>query len=235
MSTAARLRGALRRTGIASAVLLVAACTDLSGPHRTVRPEMGSLRIAYFSATSGIMQIVASPADTSFRLGSGQSVPIEITTSSGDREASALYPQYCPVPMRGWRYTCFEFDFGTRSDVSWQSVNGYVAGIGGRIKTWLSNLHIGFVVLFDLDDQVSRARSALSWPGVTYVELSPPPFCADDVGNCIDWSTLTRPVYVEAGTPHPGDGTLQVQSGDTVTVVYRQPGGGTMQAQSIVP
>ncbi len=235
MNTATQARCTLRAAGVTSAVLLVTACTDLFGPSRTVRPVMRTLAITYLSATSGIMQIVASPADTSFRLGSGQSVPIEITTSSGDREASALYPQYCPVPMRGWRYTCFEFDFGTRSDVSWQSVNGYVAGIGGRIRTWLSSLHIGYVVLFDLDDQVSRARSALSWPGVTFVELTPTPFCAEDVGNCIDWSTLTRPVYVEAGTPHPGDGTLQVQSGDTVTVVYRQPGGGTVQALSVVP
>jgi len=193
---------------------------------------MQSLRIAYFSTTSGIMQIDGYPADTSFRLGSGQSVPIVITASSGDRENSALYPKYCPVPMRGWAFVCFEFDFGTQNGVDWPDVNGYVAGIGGRIKVWLSGT--GYVVLFDLDDMVSRARSALSWPGVTWVELGALPACMEGA-YCIVWSQLTRPLYVEVGPPHPGDGVLQVQPGDTLTVLYQQPDGHSLQIQSVIP
>ena len=234
MNATARLRGVLRIATVASALLLAAACTDLFSPHGTAKPQLRSIGITYLSVTTGIMHIVAYPADTSFRLGAGESVPILITVSSGDQEFSALYPQYCPVPMRGWGYVCFEFEFGAQPGVTWESLNGYVAGIGGRIQTWLSSGPVGYVVLFDFDDQVRRARRALSWPGVTWVELGSTGYCIEGA-SCIIWSRLTRPVNVEIGPPHPENGVLDVQHGDTVTVLYTQPGGQVATSHTVVP
>jgi hypothetical protein len=226
-------RAILTACAVAGALVLVAACTDLFGPENTVRPQMRALQISYLSSTSGIMHVEGYPADKAFRLESGQSAPIEIRVSSGDRERLALYPEYCPPRARGWKYICFEFDVLTRNGYDVRSLAGYAAGIGGRMQ-WVIGGWLGRVVLFSLGDQVSAARRALSWPGVASVELAPIGFCLEG-SDCIDWSQLTRPVQVDTGAPVPGDGVVQVRSGDTVTVFYKQPGGLTVQAQAPVP
>ncbi len=235
MSTHPEARALSCGLGIASVLALAAGCSDLFGPHEDIKPEMRVVWISYLSATSGILRIDGFPSDTAFRLTSGQHVPVEIVVSSGDREGSALYPAYCPVPMRGWGFMCFEFDVGTRDGVDVLTLNDYVAGIGGRFQNVGASHNWAHGVLFDLDDMVSRVRKALAWPGVAYVELGPMPFCLDGGSYCLDYSQLTRPVHVEIGSPHAGDGTVQVQSGDTVTVLYKQPNGRTVQAQSVVP
>ena len=40
---------------------------------------------------------------------------------------------------------------------------------------------------------------------------------------------------VDAGAAVPGDGIVQVRAGDVLTVTYRQPSGGTIQATARVP
>ncbi len=225
----------LMAAGAATALLLVAGCREMFGPDRAVRPRLRALAIGYLSTNAGIMQIEGYPADTSFRLEARQNVPIEISVSSGDRESSALYPKYCPPRSGGQFYVCFEFDIGMRPGYDIRSLNGYVAGIGGRFKYWWTNIQAGGVVLFDPSDVVARARQALSWPGVQWVELGGLGYCVEGGSYCFDWSQLTRPVYVTMGAARPGDGMIEMQPGDTLTVTYRQPDGSTVQTRSQVP
>jgi hypothetical protein len=221
----------------ATALLLVAGCREMFGPDRAVRPQMRALEIPYLSLTSGIMRVDGFPADTAFRLEVRQSVPIEITVSSGDRESTALYPAFCPPRPEGRFYVCFEFDIGMQPGYDILSLNDYVAGIGGRMQ-FVNIFHTwGHVVLFDPSEVVSRARKALSWPGVRYVELGGLGGCAADGSSCVvDWSRVTRPVYVTTGAARPDDGIVEMQPGDTVTVTYRQPDGSTVQTQvQVIP
>lgn len=237
----ARIRGEvssaslLMGVGAVTAVLLVAGCREMFGPDRAIRPQMRALGVSYLSTNAGIMQIEGYPADTSFRLEAHQQVPIEIAVSSGDTETTALYPYYCPPRPGGRFYVCFEFEIGMQPGYDIRSLNDYVAGIGGRFKFWFLTIQAGHVVLFDPEDVVGRARKARSWPGVEWVELGGLGGGIDGGSCCFDWSRLTRPVYVTTGAARPGDGIVQVQQSDTVTVTYRQPDGSTLQFQTVLP
>ena len=214
----------------------MAACSDLFSPGRTANPELSALTVSALSASNGnagILFIDGYPTDTNFSLGSQQRVPVQINVTSGDREEVGLYRYLCPARERGNHFSCFDFDIVMQNGLSAASVADRVATMGGRFSLMSVDGWLARVTLFSPDQLVSRARAAGDWPGVAYTELLFP-FCAEDSPGCLSLSQLALPVPVDTGPAVPGDGIVQVRSGDTVVVTYRQPVGGVLEARTVV-
>jgi len=219
--------------------LVAAACTDLFGPRGVATPLLADLAFDDLHSdlkAGGLVYISASPADTAFRLQQAERVPVEITTSSGDRENPGLYRAYCPFTDRGSHYECFRFDIHMLPGSDAWTLAERVAAIGGRFDLVSVTGDLAGVTVFSPDRLVSKARAAGSWPGVYYTELSFP-FCVVEPGSACGalQMFLSVPVPIDSGRVIPGDGTLQVRSGDTVTVTYRQPAGQLLQARAVAP
>jgi hypothetical protein len=216
---------------------LVAACSDLFGPGRTANPELSALTVSALSASNGnagILFIDGYPTDTTFRLGSQQRVPVQINVTSGDREEVGLYRRLCPARDRAQgHFSCFEFDIAMQDGFNAASLAGRVAAMGGRFYLISVTGWLGGVTVFAPGDIVSEARAAEAWPGVAYTGLVFP-FCAEGSPGCLSLSQLALPVPVDTGPAVPGDGIVQVRSGDTVVVTYRQPVGGVLEARTVV-
>ena len=223
--------------GLAVGLVVTAACTDLFGPDSIARPRLRLLAIDGLSSTlrhGGVLFVHGYPADTSFRLSSNQQVRLEITATSGDRESAGLRRRHCPHRERGPHFLCHRFLVVLQSGHDASSIADHVAAVGGRFSLVSSSGTLAEVTLFSPDDLVQRARDARSWRGVAYTELLFP-FCAPDTPGCLSLSQLVVPVPVDSGAAVPDDGIVQVRSGDTVMVVYRQPTGELVQAQRAVP
>lgn len=223
--------------GLAAGLLLTVACSDLFAPDRNVHPRLQELEFGWFTRLrhGGLLYVDGVPADLGFRLQSSQRVPIELTVSSGDRETAGLYRFYCPPRERPQGFLCFQFGIGMRDGFHASDLAGHVAALGGRFTLISVSGSFADVTLFDADALVGAARRALRWPGVATVDLwysgcqdTSPPWCAS-------LSRLTVPVPVDTGAAIPGDGIMQVRSGDTVTVSYRQPDGSALETRQSVP
>jgi len=243
------LRKAGRAGSIAPRLLLpclfpclgTATCSDLSGPGAGgyVTPELRHLSFHYLETSypdGGVLSIDGAPADTSFRLRQGQRVPVEIEVSSGDREEVGFYRELCPIQERVPVYDCFSSAVAVHADVHVAYLASHVAAIGGRFTMVFPRGVGGVVAVFDPEDLVRKARRAASWPGVRLVELKSSA-CPGIALQCRSEtrSRLRLPVPVDTGVAVPGDGIVQIRPGDTVTVTYRQPGGGRLEAKRVVP
>lgn len=223
--------------GLAAGLAVTAACADLLGPDRLVTPQLQEIWIPPYFMDAGIMYVEGYPADTMFRLESGQRVPVEITVSSGDSEATGLYRRLCPPRERGPGYDCFEFELHMRDGYFAQDLADHVAEMGGRFFTFWDGGRYAAVELFSPDDLVGRARRARSLNGVESTDLVWDQGSIDGEPLSHRFRSLLRvPLPVDIGAAVPGDGIVQVRRGDTVAVVYRQPsGGGVLRARETVP
>jgi len=225
------------RCCVVAALPVILACTDLLGPDRLVTPALQRMVIDEFATSlrdGGLLFVYGFPSDTTFRLETRQRVPIEIAVTSGDREGVGLYRRDCPARERGPGFPCFQFLLGMQDGFSAADLADRVAALGGRFYLVSRYGRFAGVMLFSPENLVRRARSALSWPGVKYVEFSYP-FCLDDDPGCVRPSDLSLPVPVDTGAAVAGDGILQVRSGDTVVITYRQPFGGVLETRRVVP
>lgn len=223
--------------GIVAGLYAVIACADLFGPDPIVRPQLRQLFIDDLVTRlrdGGILYVEAFPTDTTFRLEIGQRVPVQVNTTSGDREDAGLYRLLCPPRDRGDHYRCFDFVVFMREGYDVRTVGDRVSAMNGRFQLVASSGRFASVTLFDPEDLVRRARSARAWPGVLFTELTGI-ICHPDVPNCTSLSDLLVPVPVDSGAATLDDGIIQVRTGDTVTVTYAQPGGGVLEARVIVP
>ncbi len=185
----------------------------------------------------GILDIRALPADTTFRLRTGQRVLVEVGVSSGDRESVGLDRRLCPARERRWRsrYECFKFVIYMKEGFHAADLAEQVGAIGGRFNLISVSGRLAGVTVFSPDNVVGHAWRARSWPGVQVSELSHPSCHFFAPPWCLSPSWLSRPVPVDTGAPVPGDGIIQVQPGDTVTMTYRQPDGRVLEARVGVP
>jgi hypothetical protein len=212
-------------------------CADLFGPNRTVEPQLSQIFIDDLTTSlrdGGVLYVHASPMDTTIRLQIGQRVPIQISVTSGDREDAGLYRLLCPPRDRGDHYRCFDFVVYMRDGVDVRTVAERLRALNGRFELVSSSGRFATVTLFETDDLVRRARDARDWPGVLFTELTGVA-CQRDVPTCVSLSDLLVPIPVDTGAAAPGDGIIQVRSGDTVIVAYAQPEGGTLEARASVP
>ena len=229
--------GPLRERVLAVGLLVAAACTDLFGPDPIATPRLRELAIGDRSTAlrhGGVMYVAGYPADTAFRLGSHQRVRVEVTTTSGDRENPGLRRFLCPPRELGPHFLCFDFLLLMQAGSDARGLAAEVDAAGGRFSLVSSTGSVATVTLFSSDDLVGRTRAARAWRGVAFTELVFP-FCAPDASGCLARSQLEVPMPVDSGVASPGDGVIQVRSGDTVVVAYRQPTGELLQARRAVP
>lgn len=228
-------RFSLRSLVLATAVGLSLSCGDLFGPSGLATPRLQALLLGGSLRDGGILSVNAYPADTAFRLDRDRRVRVEVSVSSGDIESVGLYREFCPPRERRPQFNCFMFLLAMRTGYAAAEVADEVAAIGGRISSVSPSGTIIGVTLFDPSNLVAHARRARSWTGVAFTDLgwsggapdlpSPPPFR----------SWLMLPVPVDTGVAVAGDGIVQLRSGDTVSVRYRQPEGGMLGSQVSVP
>lgn len=216
-------------------------CSEPSGPGEgaPVMPELTDLSASYEDTGlphGGVLIIEGAPADTSFRLKRAQRAPVEIEVTSGDREEVGLYRRLCAPRERDWPFHCFSFLALTREGTHVTDLADDVAANRGRLTTVIATGDGGVIKVLDPEDLLRTARRAESWPGVQPVSLNylacveSTPVCLAGVG-----SRLHLPVPVDTGAAVPGDGIVQIRPGDTITVTYRHPGGGRLEAKQVVP
>jgi hypothetical protein len=221
--------------GLALGLAASVGCLDPTGPARlrSVTPHLRELTVderATNLRDGGALTVDAMPWDTSLVLEPGQRVPLEIAVSSGDRESAGLTNELCPYRDRiPRRFHCYRLRVAMKEDRDVTEIGDHLLAAGGRFLSISTSGKFAEVMFFSPDDPIGRALRAREWPGVSSIELSG--------SGCYSTScpSLTVPVPVYARTAAPGDGVVQVRSGDTVTVTYRQPGGGTLRLQLPVP
>lgn len=210
-------------------------CTDPFGPDRLVslRPEVRTLSfddLATSLRNGGVLYLYGTPSDSTFSLEPGQRVPLEIAVSSGDRESVGLYNVHCPSRERlPGHFQCFRLNVAMREGHDASEMAGSLSAAGGRF-IFTSMGWFAAVVFFSPDDPIGRAKRARSWPGVAYTELTPLMCVA-----ATPCPSLTVPVPIDVGLAVPGNGIVQVRSGDTLSVTYRQPRGSVLTLQLLVP
>ena len=230
-----------RALGLSALLVATDSCADLFGPGGVDRPELERIEIG-LALGSGFITVDGFPVDHGFRLGYGQRLPVDITTSSGDRERAELYRRYCPTRVGYGVYDCFRFDVMLRNGASIEDLPERVAAIGGRLVLygvcsdqgcwWGGSLVT--VVLFSPDHLINTARRVREWPGVQIVDLHHTGVCP--FGGCspLPYWELTVPVPATVGAAVAGDGVVQVSSGDTLVALYRQPSGSTLSVRQPV-
>jgi hypothetical protein len=232
------------RHAAGGAVVLVlvagAACSDPTGPVQHVSPWLRTFWLDYSTLRhGGFLTIEAVPQNPEFRLGANQRVPVEVTVSSGDRETVELYRMTCPDRERGWKYNCFRFLVWMHEGHVAHDLEEHVAAIGGRMWVMGSSGRLAAIVVFEPGVVLRHAMDARSWPGVQLVETSLP-VCNHAVEHgphsCPpNISLLSRPLPVDTGAAVPGDGIVQVRSGDVIVVSHRQPSGAMLRDSIGVP
>ena len=232
----------------AGALLALAACADLFGPSGEVRPEMRTLMFSslLMGMATGVIDVMAVPADSCFRLEPDQRVPVELTTSSGDHESVALFRRLCPMRESSRAWNCFRFNVMMEAGQDVLSTRSRAAAAGAHVErlgicvpgACQFETSSGNVVQFSPDDLIENARAAHAWPGVQEagllfafgVELPGGGGVTDT-----DRAVLMLPVRVDtAGAVQAGDGRLQLRFTDSVTVRYRQPSGATLAVTGVV-
>ena len=240
------LRAGTRRLAsvgaVAAAVAAPGACGQFFGPDDVVPPALQGMDVT-LALGDRYLTVDAFPIDRQFRLRFGQRLPIEVRVSSGDREHADLYRRYCPSRGGYGVYDCFSFDVSLRDGADLDALARLAEANGGRLARlgvcstsgcWYSS-HFARVVLFSPDDLIDTARRARDWPGVEIVELAYIGGCG--FGGCppTPFQNLTVRVPTDTGRAAVGDGIVQVRSGDTLAVTYRQPSGETLTVWHPVP
>jgi hypothetical protein len=216
---------------------LMVACADLTGPDRVDPPRLRTLSLtddllATNLRDGGVFFISATPVDTSFRLPRGQRLPLSVTVSSGDEERAGLSRRHCPARERTTAgYPCFKFQVFMKEGHRPLELADQVAAVGGRF--YLVSSNFAGVIMFE-PELVRQARAATRWPGVAYAALMGTG-CLPEAPCLNSNSDLVVPMPLDFGAAIPGDGIVQVRSGDVVTATYQQPNGGTIQATAQVP
>lgn len=221
--------------GKGAASVLVAAfnlsCLYPTAPDSGEQPQLQVLRVNATSRPefSGVVKIDAEPTDRSFRLSAHRRVPVEVVVSSGDVEVARLFRTFCPARDRSEGYFCHSFTFVLRAGHHVDDLEERVRGLGGRYRSKAFSGNFADVYVFDHTRLVRTARKVESWPEVAYANLDYP-FYSDLSPS---HSLLSIVLPVESGAARSGDGIVQLQSGDTVSVRYAQPNGTTLTAMAV--
>jgi hypothetical protein len=234
--TATTPRSGLRWHLAAALGMLLGGC-DTLGPIHHVNPELADAQAFIWPRASGVIEILATPANSSFRLPRRGRVEILIESSGGDAESVQLYRLYCPPHREMWVYQCNSLTIMTLPGVAVTDVESRVVALGGRF-TFVSALTGSWAVaLFPAPHTMMAARQrVLEWPEVLDAFLDGPgcAVCDDDWLNGIQ-AALSAAIALDVGSPIVGDGTVQFSPGDTLTLRYANPGGGELVRFYVIP
>jgi len=234
-------RGLLKALVGAAAVLgtigTAATCSRSLEPLVQVHPMLSTVNVDDFTSSFvdwGLVAVSGLPADTSYRLGARDQIPVNITSSGGDTESVELSPLVCGSPPTV--YACQELDLEMDSGYQAQQLRPVMDQIPARfILVSVTGQDAGIWV-FDparLNDAISiLARQ----PHVRYV--GPTGIGAVAGGSGGGGSTapdLEGALPLDFVRVVPRDGHLQARSGDTLTVTYSQPNGTQLTSQFVIP
>jgi len=220
-----------------TALQLGSACSRSLEPLVQVHPLLSAVNVDDFTSSFvdwGLVAVSGLPADTSYRLGARDRIPVNITSSGGDTESVELSPYVCGAPAT--MYACQELSLEMDSGYQAQGLRPAMDKIPARfILVSVTGQDAGIWV-FDparLNDAIGiLARQR----GVRYVG----PASLFSVGGGSGGSGSISP-ELEGALPldflrvAPHDGHLQTRSGDTLTVSYSQPNGTRLSGQFVIP
>lgn len=211
-----------------SAGALLSGCSAPMTPRDAGLPQLRELRIEPSSLRPGGALVVrAVPADDRFPISSDLRIPVSVRTSSGDREEILLRPELCRT-ADGTVYICDTFYLAMHPGQRVTQLSARLEEIGGRFG-WISSDGQHASVQIFRGDLQAIMRVAAGWPGVRWVELSG---IGTIQGGPTPGTGVRAAAPFEYGAAAPGDGEVQVSSGGTLTVEYRQPDGEMLVSQA---
>lgn len=234
--TLATPRSRVRWTRVAAFGILLSAC-DTLGPIQHVNPELADAQAFIWPRASGVIEISATPASSSFRLPRRGRVEMLIESSGGDAESVQLYRLYCPPHREMWLYQCNALTIMTVPGVAVTELESRVVALGGRYTIVSALTGTWAVAVFPAPHSMMAARQrVLDWPEVQDAPLDGPgcAVCDDDWLNGIQ-AALSAAIALEVGSPIVGDGTVQYSRGDTLTLRYANPGAGELVRSYVIP
>jgi hypothetical protein len=226
-------RAAQALAAVLAATALASTCARLLEPLAQVHPLLALAKIDDFTSSlvdSGLIAISALPADTSYRLGPRDRIPVAITTSGRDSEAVELSQSVCGEPPT--LYACRELELQMDSGYQAQQLRPVVDQIPARFILVSVSGQVAGIWVFEpasLDDAIgilSRQR------GVKYVGLALI-YSVAGGGGASPYLEGALPLDFARVVPH--DGHVQARSGDTLTVTYDQPDRTQLTSQFLVP
>jgi hypothetical protein len=227
-----------RAAGVRAAALglLLGACDTLE-PIRNVNPELADVQAYIWPRVRGVMEVTATPANSSFRLPRRGRVEILIRSSGGDAESIALYRLWCPPHRTLSLYQCNALVLVTVPGVAVTDLEYRVVELGGRF-TFVSTFNNAWaVVLFPSPNGLmARRQRLLDWPEVLGAGLDRPgcAVCDEEWINEVQ-AALSAAIPLEMGSPVVGDGTVQYAPGDTLALSYTNPGGSEIVRSGVMP
>jgi hypothetical protein len=216
---------------VASLTPFFACRSPTDAPLTLVHPEIEALRFeiwGYPDPTRGVLEVSATPADYAFRLTPGEAVPVRIETGAGETEWLALRPTWCG----NVEYHCYRLGLSLDPELDLDRLVADLTTVQARLLFRSVSRRIGsaMVLAGDVREAAERARS---FHGVQAAYLSDPFFQAVDVAPFL--ASISRPMAVDTGAPIPGDGLLQLKSGDVLAVSYEQPDGTVLRSERTLP
>jgi hypothetical protein len=223
--------GTIAKVVSISPLVLLTACGDSMGPV-FVEPRLDALTVravpfAYQSSWGLLVEGLL--AEDEAGLAPDMRVRLRVATSRGDAEDIALRPRVCTTESGG-AYLCGEFLFSMESGRHVDEVRPYLHQLNGALSfvgtagSWAS------VQLFegDADHGMNIVRR---WPGVRSTSYNGLHFQGGP-------PMLHRPMvavsWLDLGPPVRGDGNVQVQKGDTLTITYSPVGGAGLSASFVM-
>ena len=179
----------------------------------------------------GLLEINAAPTDSLFRLTAGATVPVSVTTSSGDSEEVGLHHDLCWYSSDD-AYICDEIIFTMDSSHAVWELRDSLRAIHARLNDVWWTGEFGALTVLDGDALTVSARVRV-WPHMRYADP-----------NGVMWmqgpgssahAALGVSVAMDSTQAVRGNGVVEVQRGGSVMIRYRQPDGTVLSATAVVP
>lgn len=181
------------------------------------------------SRNSGVLVVMAEPADSTVRLGEGERLRLALTTSRGDAETLEFWRHLCNL-----HEVCSSLSILMKPGRRALEVQGVLARVPARFQIVSFSGSFGSARVFD----PNRVEPAL---GLLQLHFGVQSVQRDVIG----WSQGSGPAPrlnlvlasapVDAMLPTPNDGTVQAVQGDKIHLKYTQPSGALLEFVAVVP
>lgn len=212
-------------------------CSEALGPIVLVNPSLSSVTFDSFDSSVkdwGLISLTGIPADSSYRPGGRDRIPLAFTASSGDSEVVWLSPYACGNPPSV--FACQDLDLVMKSGFRADSLRAAMDEIPARFISVSVTGSVAGVRVFDPDYAARAIRILRQQPSVQYAGNAALLFTTGIGGGSSNGILgLTGALPLDFASAVRSDGHIQAQSGDTLRIAYRQPDGSQLTSQMIIP
>jgi hypothetical protein len=184
------------------------------------------------SPPEGVLFIESVVPDAAFRAAAHSDFPFEVRSSSGDLELASLRKTICGPDEEGGRWLCDEIAVFMREGRSVLDIYPHVKAMNGRLRAISPTLRSAAIPLFGRTPLDVAVSTASRWPGVDHATYSYVGF-QDGDGHVA--RIISASVKLDLTAPIVGNGVLEANEGDTITVKYVQPDGSLLTQDWILP